>query len=45
MGENEIAKIVVNTACRIHKELGPGFFLNMFMKQCWIMKSGMSMGL
>ena len=30
MGENEIAKIIVNTAFRIHKELGPGLFESVY---------------
>ena len=30
MGENEIAKIIVNTAYRIHKELGPGLFESVY---------------
>ena len=30
MEENEIAKIIVNTAYRIHKELGPGLFESVY---------------
>ncbi len=30
MGENEIAKIIVNTAYQIHKELGPGLFESVY---------------
>lgn len=30
MSENEIAKIVVDTAFRIHKELGPGLFESVY---------------
>ncbi|MGQ0738670.1 MAG: GxxExxY protein [Bacteroidota bacterium] len=30
MGENEIAKIIVNTTYRIHKELGPGLFESVY---------------
>ncbi len=30
MSENEIAKIIVNTAFRIHKELGPGLFESVY---------------
>ena len=42
MNENELSKIALDVAFKIHKELDQGF-LNRFMKRSWPMNLFMSM--